>query len=142
MSDVLSTAEFLKRYAKPRTSGGVAKKPANGRVRGAKKGMNKLEAKYAQYLQIQLGAGEILWWAYEPITLKLADDTRLTVDFAVQLPTGEIVLRDTKASTKKGKLLIEDDAAVKLRVAATYFPFRIEIATQIDREWIIKEVCP
>lgn len=114
-----------------------------GRIAGAKKGMNKLEAAYARHLDAMVAGGEILWYKYEGVTLKLADDTRLTCDFIVQLADGEVVLRDTKAFNKKRrKAIIEDDAAVKLRVAATHFPFRVEKVTCQDGAWVLEEVCP
>lgn len=76
--------------------------------------MNKTEQKMADELAIELAAGTILWWAFESITLKLAHDTRLTPDFAILWPDGSLELRDTKG-------FMEEDAAVKMRVAADKF---------------------
>jgi len=79
----------------------MTKYPTN-RVRGRKPhggGMNKLEAAYAEVIEGRKLAGEIAWWAYEPITLRLAKRTGYTPDFAVlladglmQFHRGEIVL--------------------------------------------------
>lgn len=80
--------------------------------------MNGLERAFSEALTLRVNAGELLWWKFEGITLKLATDTRLTPDFAAQLPTGEVVLYETKG-------FMRDDANVKLKVAAALFPFRI-----------------
>lgn len=80
--------------------------------------MNGLESAFSLELTRRVNAGELLWWRFEGITLKLAPDTRLTPDFATQTPDGEIVLYETKG-------FMEDDAHVKLKVASATFPFRI-----------------
>jgi hypothetical protein len=46
-------------------------------------GMNKTEKKRAVELEAARRDGLILSWAYEKVTLKLADDTRYTPDFLV-----------------------------------------------------------
>jgi hypothetical protein len=93
--------------------------------------MNKTEARYAATLELQQKAGEILWWKFEAITFKLADDCRYTPDFVVMMPDGMIELRETKGFWR-------DDALVKIRVAAAQFPFRFR-SFQLDRKthrWI------
>jgi hypothetical protein len=76
--------------------------------------MNKLEARYAAWLESLKKGGGIRDWAYQAITLKLADDTRYTPDFLV-IADG-VELHETKG-------FMRDDARVKLRVAATQFPW-------------------
>lgn len=49
---------------------------------------SKLEAQYAAHLELLLKAGEIRRWAYEPMSLKLADGKRYRPDFLVVLPLG------------------------------------------------------
>lgn len=90
---------------------------AKGRM---KKGvMNKTEANYARHLNALKFSGEILWWAYEAVTLKIAPDTRLTIDFTILYPSGRFVFHDTKGSMR----IFQDDAKVKMKVAAEMFPF-------------------
>lgn len=90
---------------------------AKGRL---KKGeMNKTEAAYDRYLSALKLSGEIVWHKFEAITLKIGHDTRLTVDFVVMQPDGTIEFHDTKGHEKA----IQEDAKVKMRVAATEFPF-------------------
>lgn len=77
--------------------------------------MNKLETKYAQHLELRRQAGEIQWWVFEGIKLRLAPATFYNPDFLVQLPGGELELHEVKGHW-------EDDARVKVKVAAVLFP--------------------
>ena len=61
---------------------GVSKKIHAGGYR------SKLEAQYAAHLDILVKAGEIRRWAYEPMSLKLAEGKRYRPDFLVVLPAG------------------------------------------------------
>ena len=79
--------------------------------------MNTLETQHAGTLELRKRAGEILDYWFEALTFKLADDCRYTPDFLVMLPDGELEVHEVKGH-------FEDDAKVKLRVAADKFPFR------------------
>lgn len=79
--------------------------------------MNKLEAAYAEVLKAREIAGEVLWWKFECVTLKLAPDCRYTPDFVVMLADGSIEAHEAKGHW-------EDHAKVKIRLAAELFPFR------------------
>ncbi len=63
-------------------------------------------------------AGEIAWYRFEGIKLRLANNTFYTPDFAVMLATGEMELHEVKG-------FWTDDARVKTKVAADQYPFRI-----------------
>ena len=76
--------------------------------------MNKTEQALAYELDLDMKAGKILWWKFESITLKLAHDTRLTVDFAILHTDGTLEFRDAKGHA-------EEDYLVKMRVAADTF---------------------
>lgn len=84
--------------------------------------MNKTEADYALGLRIQVNVGDILGWQFEPIKLRLADRTFYTPDFLVQCLDGTLEFHEVKACTSAGKVLAEDDAMVKIKVAAESFP--------------------
>ncbi|MEX3690802.1 hypothetical protein AB3X91_11845 [Paraburkholderia sp. BR14263] len=86
--------------------------------------MNKTEAAYAQLLDARLAAGEILWYRFEGIKLRLAARTFITIDFAV-IPRGAPL----EFHEVKGRWT--DDARAKTKVAAEQFPFRF-IAIQRD----------
>lgn len=91
---------------------------------------NKTEAAYEGVLKLQLMAGEILWYAFEGIKLRLADNTFLTVDFAVMNKESVIELVDVKGS----KAIFSDDARVKMKVAASLYPFIIKAAYPIAKK--------
>ncbi len=105
------------------------------------RGMNKTEAAYAAHLEMEKRIGDVLWFRYEGITVRLSDDCRFTADFAVMLADGTIELHDTKSLwSKKAKPHIEDDALVKLRTAAEMYPFKIRAVWKATNgEWDSKE---
>lgn len=89
--------------------------------------MNKTEAKYAQMLDIEKHEGRILDYWFEKITFKLADDTRYTPDFVIQRPDGTMEVHEVKG-------FWEDDALVKIKVAAAQFPFRFIAVSAIAQK--------
>ena len=88
---------------------------ALGRMKAGK--MNKTEAEYGAMLAQMQMTGEIQWYAFEGMTFKLADNTRYTPDFAVMRADGLIECHEVKGFWR-------DDARVKIKVAAEFFPFR------------------
>src|SRR4029077_19801939 len=68
--------------------------------------MNRTERRYSQHLEILRAAGEVRWWAFEAIKLRLARRTWYTPDFLVELPDGELTVHEVKGHW-------EDDARVK-----------------------------
>jgi hypothetical protein len=86
-----------------------------GRARHSTGEMNGLEKRYALHLTTLKAVGEILDWRFEPLKLRLAPATYWTPDFLVQMPDGKTELHETKGS------FIEDDAAVKIKVARVMF---------------------
>ncbi|HXR75195.1 MAG TPA: hypothetical protein VN737_04410 [Bryobacteraceae bacterium] len=95
--------------------------------------MNKTEAAYAAHLELQKRVGVVLWWGFEVMTIKLAADTRLTMDFLVMLQDGRLEFHDTKGAKKiktgrragQTKPYVEEDARVKASVAAAHFPIPV-----------------
>ncbi|HDW3183881.1 TPA: DUF1064 domain-containing protein [Escherichia coli] len=79
--------------------------------------MNKTESAYCQLLELRKRAGEIDWYRFEGVKLRLADNTFYTPDFAVMLITGEMEMHEVKG-------FWTDDARVKIKVAAEQYPFR------------------
>jgi hypothetical protein len=86
--------------------------------------MNKTEAAYAAHLEAERRAGRISGFLFEGVTLKLAKDCRLTVDFAVMDAAGVLEMHDVKG----GAAVFTDDAKVKMKVAAERFPFAFKVA--------------
>lgn len=95
---------------------------ALGRMRTGE--MNKTETAFAQRLELQRHAGEVLWWKFEGIKLMLAKNTSITVDFAVLPANGVLTMVDVKGS----KAIFTDDARAKMKVAADMYPFVFQAA--------------
>lgn len=87
-------AEYLRRRGIPGsppvcdTSAPPFLPPANeagafARGRPLEDGMNKLEGQYGAYLDILKHAGDVLWWRYAPMRLRLADGSYYKPDFGV-----------------------------------------------------------
>lgn len=93
------------------------------RKRRVPKAMNKTEARYAQYLALQQRIGQVAWFAFEDITLRIGTDCRYTPDFAVIRP-GEHHITFHEIKGRRGsKAYYRDDARVKIAAAAKqYFP--------------------
>lgn len=79
--------------------------------------MNKLESAFSIVLEARKRAGQIARWDFQPEKLRLANRTFYEPDFRVVQNDGEIVFYETKG-------FMEDDAAVKLKVAAEMHPYR------------------
>ncbi len=111
---------------------------ATGRLKSGE--MNRTEKAYAAYLDDLLHAGEIIWWRFEGIKFKLADNCHYSPDFAVMLPSGEIEIHEVKGSLS----FVQDDAKVKIKFAAKEFPFRfIMVAPKAKKNgggWETKEI--
>ena len=79
--------------------------------------MNKTESAYSQYLETLRHAGDIVWFKFEGVKLRLADNTFYTPDFVVMGANGLIEMHEVK-----GFWL--DDARAKIKIAADMYPFR------------------
>lgn len=98
--------------------------------------MNKTEAAYAKYLAELQSLGGVLWHKFEGMKFRLADNTFYTPDFAVMLPAGEIELHEVKG-------FWQDDARVKIKVAADTYPFRFVAVKPLPKKdgggWLIEK---
>lgn len=117
---------------------GLQRMRALGRLKAG--AMNKTEAAYAAYLDLLRSAGDVLWFRFEGLKFRLADNTFLTPDFVVMMADGQIELHDCKGA----KAIYMDDAKVKMKVAAEQYPFVFRVAfPKPKREgggWLIEEV--
>jgi hypothetical protein len=78
--------------------------------------MNKLEARYWEYLQVKLSQQLIQWCGYECLNFRLADKTYYKPDFVVITNDGDIEVHETKGYWR-------DDARAKIKVASEQFPW-------------------
>lgn len=88
--------------------------------------MNKTEEAYAYHLQARIAAGEVEWYLFEGAKLKLADLTYYSPDFMVMLKGGVLEMHECKGHW-------QDDARVKIKVAAERFPFRFVAVKALPR---------
>ncbi|RLK56251.1 hypothetical protein BCL79_0634 [Stenotrophomonas rhizophila] len=79
--------------------------------------MNKTEAAYAAHLERLRLSGDVEWFRFEGVKLRLADSTFYTPDFAVMSGNGVMEMHEIKG-------FWTDDARVKIKVAADQYPFR------------------
>jgi len=79
--------------------------------------MNETETAYAATLDARRHAGEVAWFKCEGIKLRLADNTFYTPDFAVMLADGVLEMHEVKG-------FWQDDARVKIKIAADMYPLR------------------
>jgi hypothetical protein len=79
--------------------------------------MNKTEQAYAATLELRRTAGEIVWFKFEGIKFRLADNTFYTPDFAVMLAGGALEVHEVKG-------FWQDDARAKIKIAADMYPLR------------------
>ena len=93
---------------------------ALGRLPGGT--MNNAEKAYDAYLFLLERAGEVIWHKFEGIKLRLADKTFYTCDFAVLAADGVLEMHEVKGFWM-------DDARVKIKVAASIYPFRFVAVT-------------
>lgn len=109
--------------------------------------MNRTEAAYGQHLEARKIAGEVLWYAFEIATFKLADDLRFTGDYMVLLASGQLEIHEIKGTTTK-KLksgpakapYFHGDAKTKVRMAAELVPMAFKVCYLVAGNWIEEEV--
>ena len=122
----MTAAEYAEHAGRPSAPVDVSKPPfalpaatsglyALGRLKTGE--MNKGEAEYDQHLWQRFFAKEILWHKFEAIKLRLADNTFYTCDFAVLTADLAFELHEVKGYW-------QDDARVKIKVAAAMYPFK------------------
>jgi len=82
--------------------------------------MNKSEAAYAAHLDALRSIGQVLWFRFEGVKLRLADNTFYTPDFAVMVAGGALEMHEFKG-------FMEEDANVKIKTAASQYPFTFRL---------------
>lgn len=112
--------EAVKAYAVPRPTTDEEK-------------LNKTER---AYLAVLRASQDPCWIGIQNITLKLADDTRLTPDFTTINKLGAITFIDVKGFQR-------EDALIKMKMAARQFTWaQFEIVSRDGREWKIRKLVP
>ena len=98
--------------------------------------MNKSEATYARHLGLLQAAGDVVWFRFEGLKFRLADNTFYTPDFAVMRSDGALEAHEVKGHW-------QDDARVKIKVAADLYPLRfIAVTARAKRDgggWSVED---
>lgn len=105
---------------------------ALGRLKAGQ--MNKTEAAYARHLELLKRAGEISYYSFDSVNLRLADNTFYKPDFLVMKSNGNLEIHEVKG-------FWQDDAKVKIKVAADRFPFKFIAVTKQKKGdgWNVQE---
>lgn len=84
---------------------------------------NQLEVAYEDtVLKPLMHAGDVSWYRFEGVKLRLADNTFYTPDYAVMLCNGAMQMHEVKG-------FWQEDARAKIKIAADQYPFEF-IAVQ------------
>lgn len=111
---------------------------ARGRVRKAGDA-NKTEVRYGEHLEKRRLDGEVLWYKFEGLKMRLADGTFYTSDYAVMVADGSLEIHEVKAGrvdklTGRVVMLSEDTSKVKIKIAAEMYPFRFIWAIEVPKK--------
>ena len=107
----------------------------NARGRPKPSRMNKTEQAYADRLELLKGTGEVVWYRFEPIKLRLAEGAWYKPDFAVMLADGLIEFHEVKGFWREA-------ARVRIKVAAEeHWMFRFVAVKKLtkNRGWQTEE---
>lgn len=89
--------------------------------------LNKTEAAYRDVLRDAQTIGDIQWYRFEGLKLRLADNTFYTPDFAVMASDGVIECHEVKGFWR-------DDARAKIKIAAEQYPFRFKAVQALPKK--------
>lgn len=90
--------------------------------------MNKTEALYASTLELQKITGNVVWYLFEGIKLRLAKNTSYSPDFIVMTKEGYLECHEVKG-------FWTDDARAKTKIAAEMFPFKFIAVKKTRQGW-------
>lgn len=92
--------------------------------------MNNLERSYgSEILSVRMMAGEVASYYFDAFKLRIAEGTFYTPDYVVILADGTVEFHETKGHW-------EEDARVKIKVAASIYPeFKFIAVTRVKKVW-------
>lgn len=98
--------------------------------------LNKTEAAYERDLRDAQTLGDILWYRFEGLKLRLADNTFYMPDFAVLASDHVIECHEVKGFWR-------DDARAKIKIAAEMYPFRFKAVKALAKKhgggWAVED---
>ena len=92
--------------------------------------MNSLEKSYSLRLEALKLTGEIKWYIFESVNLRIGVKCHYRVDFMVQNSDDVIEFHEVKGGYWR------DDARVKIKAVADKFPFIFRGFTFKNKKWI------
>lgn len=120
--------------AKIRAAIATSKARARGRAVPTERYASKLEAEWAQHLELQRRAGAIYHWAYEGMRIKLAGGAYYRPDFFVLTPELVVEFHEVKGHMREA-------AHVRIKVAASQHPwFKFTLVRKVGGHWETTEV--
>jgi hypothetical protein len=104
--------------------------------------MNGIERRYlAEILRPRETTRDLIWFAFESLKLQIGHRCWYTPDFVVVAADGTIECHEVKATWGTGKAGWEEDARVKIKAAASRYPFlRFTAANGGNRGWNFEEI--
>jgi hypothetical protein len=112
---------------------GVVTARTDTRIPSGPRGMNDWERRYATHLTVLQRGGIVQWWAYEALRFKLGRGAWFKPDFAVLLADGTLELHEVKGHWREA-------ARVRIKVAASMYPFRFVVVRPDGESWTREEV--
>jgi len=100
---------------------------ALGRLKSGQ--MNQTERRYSDRLELLKRAGEIVWYEFEPINLRLGNNLFYSPDFMVLTKDLALQIHEVKGT------YVTDDALVKIKAAAAKFPFEFIMYKYKNKTW-------
>lgn len=94
--------------------------------------MNKTETAYRDRLELLKQAGEVLWYEFEPMNLRLAEACHYKPDFLVMMKDRTLEFHEVKGYW-------EQDALVKIKTAADKFPMKFIAVQYKNKTWEVRE---
>ncbi len=107
--------------------GAHTKASKKAKAKAEPKGMNKWEAQFAETLKYKQHAGEIVWWAFEPFRIRLADGCFYRPDFASVDTAGRTSIYEVKGHFREA-------ARVRLKVATEKLPYAFYLVKKTKNE--------
>ena len=97
--------------------------------------MNRLERDFLEEnIKYWVETGHVVAYWHEAMKFRLAHKTFYTPDFMLQTGSGEMQIIECKG-------FMRDDAAVKIKVVASMYPFRVFLARRAKGQgWTLTEV--
>ena len=95
--------------------------------------MNATEFEYSRELAARWQRHELIWFAFEPFALRLARGASFTPDFVVLTDKGHLQFHEVKGHWREA-------ARVRIKVAASKFPFPFFVVQKTRDGWSVEEI--